>query len=100
MTKRERKDVWKNLFPFPLIETSENESLPASFASEFKFEKTHEEIHVLSHQKLNISFWKTKMELGELKRFSEKLDAGVYSLSELDELPLPRPIEKYLNERF
>ncbi|NLN33447.1 MAG: A/G-specific adenine glycosylase [Flavobacteriaceae bacterium] len=100
MTKREGKDVWKNLFTFPLIETSENESLPASFASEFKFEKTHEEIHVLSHQKLNISFWKTKMELGELKRFSEKLDAGVYSLSELDELPLPRPIEKYLNERF
>lgn len=100
MTKREGKDVWKNLFTFPLIETSENEILPGGFASEFKFEKAHEEIHVLSHQRLNITFWKTKMEFVDLKNFSERFDAGVYSLSEIDALPLPRPIEKYLDKRF
>ncbi len=100
MTKREEKDVWKNLFTFPLIELTENEVVPEMISSEINFEKTFEEIHILTHQKLNITFWKTKAKEEELQNFSEKLNAEIYSLAELDNLPLPRPMEKYLNEKI
>lgn len=100
MTKREEKDVWKNLFTFPLIELTENKLVPEMISSEINFEKTFEEIHILTHQKLNITFWKTKTKEEELQNFSEKLNAEIYSLDELDNLPLPRPMEKYLNEKI
>lgn len=100
MTKREEKDVWKNLFTFPLIELSENESIPKMISSGINFEKTHEEIHILTHQKLNITFWKTKTKEEELQNHAEKLKAEIYSLAELDQLPLPRPMEKYLDKKI
>jgi len=101
MTKREGKDVWRNLFTFPLIESGENDSLKKTIISDkFQFEKTHQEIHVLTHQRLHITFWKTRTSFSKLQDFSAQLNTGIYSLEELDQLPLPRPMEKYLNEKI
>lgn len=101
MTKREEKDVWKNLFTFPLIESGANESLTETIVSNgINFEKSHEEVHNLTHQKLNITFWKAQTDFSNLKDFSVRFSAGIYSLADLDSLPLPRPMEKYLNEKI
>ncbi len=97
MTERNHKDVWQNLFTFPIIELIENESFEStSHFPEISFIKTHEEIHILSHQRLHIAFWQSKVDLKDLKILSKKLNAKIYTSHELDKLPLPRPMEKYL----
>ena len=63
MTKRTEKDVWQNLFTFPLIETAKDENVENELnLLDAEFEKVHQEIHLLSHQKLTNVFWRTKVD--------------------------------------
>ena len=106
MKKRQAKDVWQNLFDFPLIETNEpvepiDVLKTASFISLFG-EITYSikkvfppQIHLLSHQKLHLQFIQLKQENGMLKDPIEK-----YSSLDLNKLPLPKPIEKFLDQLF
>ncbi len=66
LSKREEKDIWKNLYQLPLIETSEEQNLnfsPMQFANILNFSsisliKTSIEIiHKLSHQKIIARFY-------------------------------------------
>ena len=71
LIKRDLQDIWKNLYEFPLIETDSeaNENLLKIKIKE-KYAQvtdvqlfTHESIkHKLSHQQLNIKFWKVKID--------------------------------------
>lgn len=101
MCKRTQKDVWKNLFTFPLIELEENKKWNSQANSfDLEFEKTHSEIHILTHQKLNITFWNAQANSLELKTLANELNAEIYALEEIEDLPLPRPIEKYFNDKI
>lgn len=97
MIQRTQDDVWKNLFTFPMIE-SKNEDFPneTTFLNSYDFKKTHQEVHILSHQRLYINFWKTKSQFELLDKLSELFQAKIYDNSDLNDLPLPRPIEKFL----
>ncbi len=98
MVKRKKKDVWQSLFTFPLIETTDSELIISdSFLTEFVFRKNHELIHILTHQRLHINFWCAKVNSKQLKSLSETLDAEIYKAEDLEKLPLPRPMEKYLD---
>ena len=99
LKKRTEKDVWRNLYNFPMIEIKENEDFDSghlNLKSEPK--KTFEDIHILTHQKLKISFWRIPVEKSELKQLSDRFGAQIVSSETIDEFPLPRPMEKYLNE--
>lgn len=101
MTQRIEKDVWQNLFTLPLIESKKGHDVESElFQLDENFEKVHQEIHLLSHQKLTNVFWRTTVETPRLKELAVELKANLYAEEEFDSLPLPRPIEKFLNEDY
>ena len=70
LEKRKEKDIWKNLFQFPLIESPKleykKEELLFQIKSKYNFKVKFDKlelwnsaplIHKLSHQKLYIYFW-------------------------------------------
>lgn len=101
MVKRTEKDVWMNLFTFPLVELKEKEVWnPKLILPEIELEKKQEEIHILSHQRLYIQFYKAKLSSKQLKIISKELSAAIFSMNSINELPLPRPMEKYLMNKI
>jgi len=104
LKKRSERDIWQNLYDFPLIETekeiSEKELLSSSSLSTlFKFQHftinkiLPTQIHMLSHQKIHLRFF-----ILVANNFELKPDFLKYSLAEITKLPLPRPIEKMINQ--
>ena len=94
--KRVAKDIWQNLYQFPLKE-SEKEiispfELKESLVDKAVFLKVSEQFkHVLSHQKIYAKFWEFNVdELPGLNGFKKikKID--------ISEFAIPRLIEKYL----
>lgn len=102
--KRVEKDIWHNLYDFPLIETTEKKSIEVIFESdEWKtlFNNSdiqiknisNEVIHILSHQKIHVQFI-------HLSLISEKnLSSNFQKIDKRNifELAVPRLIENYLN---
>lgn len=104
LEKREGKDIWQNMYQFPLIETtvpsSPEEVISSDAWREFFKDLTFtietvfpERIHLLTHQRLHIRF------------FSISLDGTAMPDSliavELDEIaryPVPKPVENFLKE--
>lgn len=101
--KRTEKDVWLNLYNFPLIELKKDENLTSKF-SDFDLNKSFtlikEEIHVLSHQKLHISFWKKEVDRDEFIRFQKKFEAESIPIEQIHHYPFPKPMEKYLDKEY
>ena len=106
LQKREGKDIWKNLYQLPLIETNpdldEKEVLSSpSFREIFGCRKpaiesvTPKITHQLSHQKLFIRFITV--------RLNEPLSGNGYiliSLGQMSDFPFPKPINNYLEKKF
>jgi A/G-specific adenine glycosylase len=95
--KRVKKDIWQNLFQFPLIETDKNfnksliqdylksNNLPFLETTGLKLVETVS--HKLSHQNLKINFWINHV---------EKLnDSSVY-VEELSNFPFPKPLSSFI----
>ena len=73
LEKRTQKGIWQHLYQFPLIETSRSISkrelqinsafkkLSALTQKKTEIHKSQEIIHKLTHQELNIKFWKIKI---------------------------------------
>ena len=101
--KRDQKGIWQNLYEFPLIE-SENE-LDLDTVSELIFNKyqskhkivsvsnwnTKGQIHKLSHQHLNINFWKVKVR-GNI--------SGALGGEMIKEFPFPKVIFNFIEEEY
>ena len=96
--KREKKDIWQNLYNFPLIESMDKindeiiiEFLEANYKSKFSFEKIYLDKtynHKLSHQNLELKFW--------IIRTSSPVIRGI-SISNLNNYPFPKPLISYIN---
>ena len=93
IVKREQKDIWQNLFQFPLLEFDSTEK-KGSFLRSTKFDFVSKEYkHILSHQHIFATFVfrkvkKIKLQVGEKK----------ISPSQIDDYPIPRLLEKFLEE--
>lgn len=101
--QRTENDVWKNLYDFPMIETKDGQD----FETEFKSidtkkipEKVHHEKHLLSHQRLIITFWRISAKDKEMEWYKKKFEAIQVSSEEIHLLPLPKPMEKYVNHKI
>ena len=106
LQKRTKFDIWRNLYELPLIETddaAEDQLLKLRIENKLKVKKINPPllskkiIHKLSHQKLNICFWKLEEKNAKLtnnENFIKTLK------SELIKYPFPKPISKYLDEHI
>ena len=99
--KRTEKDIWQNLFDFPLIENpspkSEEqiiEQLNQIITTSFKVASVTAPIkHILSHQKLWVRFW--KLMVTDLVIF--KNNDLIVSFKDLDEYAFPKVVDNYLS---
>lgn len=88
--KRIEKDVWQHMYDFPLLETtSENYPQNAHLADY----SSPVQKHVLSHQKIYAIFHHFKKE-----PIFKETNWKVIHREELNDLPLPRLIDKYISE--
>ena len=102
LRKRKGKDIWENLYDFPMLESTEEEELVLGRFSEELVPYAHTAVgkselirHVLSHQDIMAKFWRYKVEnLTELALN----DWEVIRKRDLENYPLPKLIENYLNE--
>lgn len=97
--KRTQKDVWQNLYNFPLLETESLQSAMEELGLKLSWDKQYHEKHVLTHQRLKITFWRSVVEKNQLKTWAEKFEAKIITPNELNKLALPRPMEKYFFEK-
>lgn len=101
LKKRTKKDIWQNLYEFPLIETEQKETIKTFGKNEdlkvflngndneiSLYNKT-EIVHKLSHQHLNTKFWIVNM---------KNLDKNVIEFSELYKYPVPTLIKNFIDE--
>jgi len=108
MKERSAKDVWKGLYDFPLIETSQEASEPDDLAGSTQLnqwvaanrlsvpQKTY--VHLLTHQKLYVKFWEievSSVQAGELPDC-----ASFYNEAQIEALPKPILIDAYIKEQF
>ena len=101
--KRVEKDIWFKLNQFPLIETNfkvDDIMRTSSFKKFIKSQKTpikiekysrHNVKHVLSHQILQITFHKFKIE--------KEISSGI-NLSQLSNYSFPVPINNFINKKL
>ena len=101
--KRDQKGIWQNLYEFPLIESEKEMDLDA--VSELIFNKYHSEfkiigisnsnaqgqIHKLSHQHLNINFWKVKVK-GDIP--------GAINGNSIKKFPFPKVVFNFIEKEF
>jgi A/G-specific adenine glycosylase len=101
--KRDQKGIWQNLYEFPLIETETELNLDAvselisdKFRSQYKIKgisnfNSKGKIHKLSHQHLNINFWKVKVK-GEI--------LGAVNKKDINNFPFPKVIFNFIEEEY
>ena len=106
LKKRTANDIWKSLYEFPLVEIDKRpgETEWTSYLSNtlhqnipFLIEKVSDEIkHNLSHQKIFARFIHVKIDIPGLENIFH--GTAFVPFAELHTYPLPRLIEKYLED--
>lgn len=99
LQKRLEKDIWQNMYQFPLIEKDTIEDMIQlkkeivdRFGKRVELSKSGVK-HILSHQHLHTTFWRMKELPKVLKENSEYVWV---EKKELGRFPIPRVIERYL----
>ncbi len=105
LSKRGAKDIWEGLYDFYLVESNdkllEMEETDNDFLLDIFPDSTIKDIsemykHVLTHQSIEARFW--HVVLNEDKGLQIPLDYEFYSWQEVENLPKPILIEKYLKK--
>jgi A/G-specific adenine glycosylase len=101
LQKRIEKDIWQHLYEFPKIEFDSEQSIEEmKIFIEKKFSilpsnyYVHKK-HILSHQHIYCTFW-------EFNELPEKVEDNwqLLNLSEFNNYPIPRVIDRYLEEKL
>lgn len=101
--KREKNDIWKGLFDFPLIESDQEiKEFPKLLNKEWTERlkesglviknRSIEHKHILSHQKIHAIFWKFDINTP----LSNEKNIKKISINKIDKHPIPKLIENYL----
>ncbi len=95
INKRTQKDIWQNLYQFPLIETKEKANIQEKKRWENQFHESNVITHILSHQKIHAIFHHLNFPPDKSMKNLEKIP-----FYRIEEYPIPRLIEKYLKENI
>ena len=89
--KREKKDIWQNMYQFPLIETEKKASLEEEKNWQGQTHESEIVTHILSHQKIFAVFH--HLALSEKTSFKDSINIEKRNIQDY---PLPRIIDKYI----
>ncbi len=101
--KRDQKGIWHNLYEFPLIETETEVNfdeisglISDKYSEKYSITSIYDwnskgQIHKLSHQHLNIKFWKIKIK--------EKINEGI-TAQKLKTFPFPIVIFNFIEKEY
>lgn len=94
LKKRTGKGIWQGLYDFPLIEKSRaSELTPADLKTipytDFEPDGTFK--HILSHQKINATFW-----IVRVKGIKPSENQIVVSIQSIEDYPLPQLLIRYI----
>ena len=101
LKEREDQDIWKGLYQFELLETdnriTDTEILDLlKISSEMEIKNIHTyKKHILTHQHIYARFVEVK-----LKAIPDSFQMHFYSPEEIEQLPKPTLIIKYLNDHY
>lgn len=102
INQRDSSNIWKKLYELPLIETNKEYSTIEALQNDYfknkkvsKMQLLQKMTHHLSHQKLIISFWLIESQLNE-----PILNQKMIHISEIQNFPFPKPIQKFLQLFF
>ena len=99
LEKREAKGIWKNMYQFPMIEVDKKlgrKEIGELVASKFGVplgNKILSKEHKLTHQKINATFWIVKQKIKKQEYIESDLES-------IDELPLPRLIDWFIENNI
>lgn len=103
LSKREGNDVWRNLYTLPMVETSsdflDDEKILTSNL-DLNLSYISEEKHILSHQNLFIKYYRLLNVKENANVLSKITDFEWVNINEIENIPLPKPIEKFINYHF
>ena len=90
--KRIKKDIWENMYQFPLIESNSSPSINEKENWKRQIKESEEIIHILSHQKIYAVFH-------HFDFIPKEHDENwhLINIENLEDYPIPRLIDKYLN---
>jgi len=93
LEKREKKDIWQNLFQFPMIETDNSKTPATKISIQSRVHQSEVIKHILSHQKLLAVFH-------YFDSFPTIIDSKFVkvNIADIQNYPLPRLIDKYLED--
>ena len=96
LEKRIKNDIWKNMYQFPLFEEPiESFSPPKDLIKTSILSKKTEVTHLLTHQKLNVTFWEF-----EIKKLFQNKKYERIEIKKLNEYPVPKIVENYINQNI
>ena len=108
MKERTKKDVWKGLYDFPLIETPLEANTPDDLLEDkllIQWTKTGHlavprktYVHLLTHQKLHVKFWQIELKSAEVSTLPEGI--CFYNEAQIESLPKPILIDTFIKEQF
>ena len=104
LKKRGNNDVWAHLFDFPVIENGDGQEyilhkIKEQLRSEFVVEQiSHPIVHILSHQRIQATFYKIKIQPYRMQEVSKNLLSEQFSVREILNLPKSKLIVKYLSQ--
>ena len=90
LQKRIDKDIWQQLYQFPMIETGSIQ-IPDDEIFKNKFEISEKITHILTHQKITAQFYHFNFIPNKLEKEWIKI-----KISDIQDFPLPRIIDRYL----
>lgn len=104
--KRTGNDIWKNLFDFPMIETTNKSDLKKihhrfagmyQLMGKYDLLETKSITHLLTHRKLHVTFSHYKLYPDAKINLSADENLRWVSIDELNNFPFPQLIRKYLD---
>jgi A/G-specific adenine glycosylase len=98
--KRGEGDIWTGLYDFPLLEQEPFPRQKNLSQEAVLFPKKYR--HLLSHQRILGSFWEVELspeKLPELSKWCQKEEFDLVDEQQIDALPKPKLIVRYLTDR-
>ncbi len=106
MNLRTNKDVWQGLYDFFMVETAQIPTSPDDFMEQPTVNLWFREgqiqspqkiyVHLLSHQKLHVQFW--RLSYTDLAKIALPDNLSFFTLDEVEQLPKPILIDSFLKE--